>query len=622
MALPVVLVREKMQPDLVQSWLQRCEQGHSETCSKSTGWLREIAGSEELGIILIDVKGRRLVKATTASRYLALSYVWGQTPTTQTTLSNFVAFQKLEALEEIKVSLPRTIRDAMKLVADIGETYLWTDLLCIIQDDPSKADQIKAMDLIYSNSILTIVALAGPNADFGLPGVNGGHYIERSDIAVEDSLTDGKIIVPSRPLFEQMLKSHHYTRGWTMQEMILSPRCLFIAEDRTYFKCKGMLAVEGEKIRSREEHYFDGDLDSVVGLLKPTSKAVFINSYETLVEQYTQRSLTFESDIVNAFSGIMSALTKLYPLQTLNSSPERFIDTLPRAFLSRALLWTSIEETTSRRVINQEIFAESPRFPSWSWSGWTGPVSYDVVGLWKLSDMQSINNLLLHIWYRDDLLAVKGRHLVLWSDITGEKDLPPKGHSPCSIILGDEIPRASLLERKVCGEKINSATGPIPIQMLFPLLEFQASTVPAQLFTFGMRRLMAYTSLASSGYREEESKLKRESSMRFLPIMDREARQCGGFFNPNFKTVLEAEQASLLFIALSYFKGSKWVEGIFGDYYKGNWRGADTAKGCGCVLNVMLLKQDGDLFERVAIAQVHPEAWSSADPVWKTVVLV
>jgi hypothetical protein len=109
--------------------------------------------------------------------------------------------------------------------------------------------------------------------------------------------------------------------------------------------------------------------------------------------------------------------------------------------------------------------------------------------------------------------------------------------------------------------------------------------------------------------------------MRFLPIMDLQGHQCGSLLNPNFKSVLETEQANFLVIALSFFRGSKWVDGIFGEYYTCNTGGCYTVRGCECILNIMLLKQYGDLFERVAIGQVHPEAWSGADPVWRNVVL-
>jgi hypothetical protein len=68
------------------------------------------------------------------------------------------------------IEFPRTIRDAMTLVDDRGERYLWVDAVCIIQDDPvDQGGQIGVMNTIYGASWLTIVAAAGYDAHVGLP---------------------------------------------------------------------------------------------------------------------------------------------------------------------------------------------------------------------------------------------------------------------------------------------------------------------------------------------------------------------------------------------------------------------------------------------------------------------
>jgi hypothetical protein len=63
------------------------------------------------------------------------------------------------------------VKDAMQLTADIGQRYLWVDSLCIVQDGPEKMDTINEMDLVYRNSLVTIVAATGDHANVGLPGV-------------------------------------------------------------------------------------------------------------------------------------------------------------------------------------------------------------------------------------------------------------------------------------------------------------------------------------------------------------------------------------------------------------------------------------------------------------------
>jgi Heterokaryon incompatibility protein (HET) len=59
-------------------------------------------------------------------------------------------------------NLPATLEDAMLLVKDLGERYLWIDTLCIIQDDAqSKHRNIRQMGLVYSRAFATIVGLHG-----------------------------------------------------------------------------------------------------------------------------------------------------------------------------------------------------------------------------------------------------------------------------------------------------------------------------------------------------------------------------------------------------------------------------------------------------------------------------
>ena len=64
----------------------------------------------------------------------------------------------------------------MFVVASIGETYLWVDSLCIIQDDlEDLRHNLREMHRIYSHANLTIAATYGDNADAGIPGLHAGY---------------------------------------------------------------------------------------------------------------------------------------------------------------------------------------------------------------------------------------------------------------------------------------------------------------------------------------------------------------------------------------------------------------------------------------------------------------
>ncbi|OCL13067.1 hypothetical protein AOQ84DRAFT_276782, partial [Glonium stellatum] len=92
-------------------------------------------------------------------KYVALSYVHGNTRMFQTTKSNYKALRRDGALESQKAKLPKTISDAMKLVAMLGERYLWVDSLSTVQDDPlHKHAHLNNVHKIFGNAHLTILA--------------------------------------------------------------------------------------------------------------------------------------------------------------------------------------------------------------------------------------------------------------------------------------------------------------------------------------------------------------------------------------------------------------------------------------------------------------------------------
>jgi len=69
-------------------------------------------------------------------------------------------------MQRIKFShLSQTFQDAVKLVKQLGQHYLWIDSLCIIQDDKTDwAIEAAAMAAVYGNSIFTIFALSSQNS--------------------------------------------------------------------------------------------------------------------------------------------------------------------------------------------------------------------------------------------------------------------------------------------------------------------------------------------------------------------------------------------------------------------------------------------------------------------------
>ncbi|KAF2187978.1 heterokaryon incompatibility, partial [Zopfia rhizophila CBS 207.26] len=90
-----------------------------------------------------------VVEAPDNCRYLIMSYVWGsfQMPQMETICENG---QNKVDLAPVFNKLPKTIRDAIALVQELGEQLLWIDTLCINQNDKIELNQPAAqMDKIY-----------------------------------------------------------------------------------------------------------------------------------------------------------------------------------------------------------------------------------------------------------------------------------------------------------------------------------------------------------------------------------------------------------------------------------------------------------------------------------------
>jgi hypothetical protein len=126
--------------------------------------------------MMIDVRRMCFVDVETSWTYAALSYVWGQVQSLQTTRANLETLMIPGALQpdDLWSQIPRVIQDCIHLVQSLNLRYLWVDCLCIVQDDDaSKYGQIASMDAIYFHSRITIT-FNGKNADVDIPGVRPG----------------------------------------------------------------------------------------------------------------------------------------------------------------------------------------------------------------------------------------------------------------------------------------------------------------------------------------------------------------------------------------------------------------------------------------------------------------
>ncbi|KAH6980176.1 heterokaryon incompatibility protein-domain-containing protein [Fusarium venenatum] len=277
--------------------------------------------------------------------------------------------------------LPRTISDAVIVVRNLGYRYLWVDKLCIDQDCAiEKHAQVSLMDQIYGGAEITIVAAAGSDSEHGLPGVSS--TLRRT--TQKSELEECQIVFTPRHPHHFIRNSTWASRAWTYQEALLSRRLLFFTESETYFECHSMQSRECMRYDFETLHckqgklyaYFNSPLflkgistfDSYIRASVPS----LIRSYECIVE-YTNRNMTYKTDSLKAFIGIIKRLEKckipVFHLQGIPFLSEDCMDGTYKSLIA-GLLW---KHTKSPRE------ASPPRrdsLPSWSWAGWEGKIRF------------------------------------------------------------------------------------------------------------------------------------------------------------------------------------------------------------------------------------------------------
>ncbi|KAK4447241.1 heterokaryon incompatibility protein-domain-containing protein, partial [Podospora aff. communis PSN243] len=362
----------------LKQWMSACEREHR--CVDDSGSQNCFPGTR-----LIDCKTRRVVRAGddtngSALAYVALSYVWG--PSSSASLAFPISkpgrLRGDLSSHELPEQLPRTIEDAILAVLKLGMQYLRVDKYCIDQaDHTGKEEHIRNMDKIYQNASATIVACAGSDSEYGLPGVSGvSRTLQLS------SKTTGGTFVSALPALPSVLKASVWaTRGWIYQEAILSRRLIFFTDFQVYASCVSLqaecrlwceshtspLMIQKPQFTSRGL-FLDRNVDlTQLG----TSDSGTLRRIQEHIAEYSKRQLSFDSDALNAFSGILakSSCYSYFGIPFLEE-PDIFISAILRArkrSFVMGLFWRRNRQA-------QGTLCRRRGFPSWSWVGWTGAV--------------------------------------------------------------------------------------------------------------------------------------------------------------------------------------------------------------------------------------------------------
>lgn len=360
--------------------------------------LGEAVDGQEVTIRLMESSGQ-------TGKYIALSHSWGGEHPLTTTTTNLN-----QHMDGIPISsLPRTFRDACHIAHRLGIRYLWIDSLCIIQDSPSDWElEASRMAGIYRNSWLTVFATASSSPDSGIFRRKNAVWIAADD--PEDAETLDALFPEAAKLRQNLRLSLRFvsvhpdfspyadpsrqkrdlpllTRAWAYQERLLAPRVLHFGPTEVFWECMQSLDCDCGGIRQSNEHmgsYMSRDTTAELPPKVSHYAALHIGTYQKnksktsgdkrakkllarwqeMVEEYTQRALTFSADRLPAFSGVAAEMVDALGMRYRAG---QWQETLPQALL--------FERGNATALARLAIDDPRPA-PSWSWASPDDPVGF------------------------------------------------------------------------------------------------------------------------------------------------------------------------------------------------------------------------------------------------------
>lgn len=454
----------------LKGWLRTCDKQHGASCRT-----RSLLNAP-LPTRVLDVADDciRLVEPShqqQKGKYITLSHRWGGKNVIKTTVATLKARKAGIPARD----LPQTFADAVTVCRRLDVRYLWIDSLCIIQDSHEDWEREAArMANVYANSYLTIAASSSPDSGGGcfpswevrsqkpylspearsiaLPFIGDtapvrytvGNRQATSWLAARqyvyinsewEGRQSSRLIIhgewmpsstrrkPKRfyvgsfgqrldPVQDETLNS----RGWTLQERLLSPRTIHYAADQMYWECErdflgedgsvfdpsifSLNAVLERQCLPNVEHGFTshGFVSGIEGfstrMERPRGR--WRGGWLDHIQAYSGRHLTYAEDKLPALAGLATLITA--------RTGDEYLAGLWRAHILEDLCWRTyeaeetwedLEEAESdywgyafarpggmkpvRRAdkkLRKAHVAMPSRAPSWSWANLDGCVRF------------------------------------------------------------------------------------------------------------------------------------------------------------------------------------------------------------------------------------------------------
>ncbi|KLU93091.1 hypothetical protein MAPG_12032 [Magnaporthiopsis poae ATCC 64411] len=269
---------------------------------------------------------------------------------------------------------------------------MWIDALCIQQGRGGDWHaEAQAMDAIYTNAAVTIALVDGTGLD-ELARVRETSFISNpqalgrmlSDVS---SQTDPELGTSS-PSQEEVCRALSATgnfisrpsgvldsRAWAFQEKLLSRRIISITREGLFWDCLHHSACDRRPLGIQGDHspdFRDSDDRKVKRLLLDTPQPLFVGSgvgphaspcasrpellwhWRRILQQYTKRSLTYQTDRLLAVDGVMRRMGQILLDENVLG--------ICRTDAIRCLLW--FEEP--RSDVLRRILSNEPAAPDYS----------------------------------------------------------------------------------------------------------------------------------------------------------------------------------------------------------------------------------------------------------------
>ncbi|KAI0910598.1 heterokaryon incompatibility protein-domain-containing protein [Ustulina deusta] len=402
-------------------------------------------------------------------RYVALSHCWGTARSLCLTSTTLETHQQGIPIQ----MLPSTFQDAVTTVRTLGLRYLWIDSLCIIQDDAEDwRYEAGRMAGVYRNAHLVLsAARAGSDEEGFLSGRPRPDHVVFTVNSSNSSLIL-KLLPPTPPGEASGLNLHIIageplsSRAWCLQERYLARRVLHYGMQQMIWEC-------GEH-RAAEDGDFSPVVEDQLGRIRRSANlsTTVLNSrtrevegvaevpeyrhteWYTMIEDYTRRDITKDSDRLPALLGLRVALE--------SEIDDTYLVGIWLKGLSEGLMWCA---ASSDKPL---VRPDGPAGPSWSWASVKGPVRFPIYSWfderarWKVqSTFEPLAEHLGHSHILNDNIATPSQ-LRLMSPIVPIRGIKPRAETPpeSGAIMGSPPERSTVADRSFCFQGHDKAGSP------------------------------------------------------------------------------------------------------------------------------------------------------------------